>query len=230
MSIRKTVGGVLCTLILVSASHAQDVRFARATMNFELKPSSIVQTVNEQTDNEKEVELGDVDNDGDLDVVVVAARSFFSSGARRNKLYLNNNGVFNEVTATAAAPFLNVDVSRNGFLRDYDGDGWLDIIVVNDAIAGPTRGTTRFYSNKHPGGVFSHFEDETNQLNGAVGDACGGFQPTLTMTGAMTVTLEITLVARKIPSTSTTVERSRMLRMPMFPPTGTTRSMLLLEI
>ena len=175
MSIRKTVGGVLCTLILVSASHAQDVRFARATMNFELKPSSIVQTVNEQTDNEKEVELGDVDNDGDLDVVIVAARSFFSSGARRNKLYLNNNGVFNEVTATAAAPFLNVDVSRNGFLRDYDGDGWLDIIVVNDAIAGPTRGTTRFYSNKHPGGVFSHFEDETNRLNGAVGDACGGF-------------------------------------------------------
>ena len=190
MSVQNSLRGVLGALVLASVCLAQqsfeslpaasaglrgdEIRLQRTTMNFELT-SNINQTVNEQTDNEKEVEIGDVDNDGDYDVVIVSARSFFSAGARRNKLYINDNGVFNEVTAKRIQGFTNVDVSRNGFLRDYDHDGWLDIIVVNDAIAGPARGTTRFYANKHPGGVFSHFEDETNRLNGAVGDACGGF-------------------------------------------------------
>ncbi len=156
------------------------------TINFvNVSSTKIVQTVAEDADNEKEVEFGDVDRDGDLDVVIVSARSFFFAGARRNKLYLNQGGVFNEVTQNKIPGFMSVDVSRNGFLRDYDNDGWLDLIVVNDAYAGPTVGTTRYYANKHPNGTFSHFADETNRLNGAVGDACGGFSADFNNDGEM---------------------------------------------
>ena len=46
--------------------------------------------------NEKEVEYGDFDNDGDLDVAVAVAHSDF--GQRRNKLYRNDSTVFVEVS------------------------------------------------------------------------------------------------------------------------------------
>ena len=65
------------------------------TLNFEnVTNGRINQTVAENPNgNEKEVDFGDFDNDGDLDVVIAAANSDF--GARKNKLYRNDDGVFN---------------------------------------------------------------------------------------------------------------------------------------
>ena len=133
------------------------------TLNFKnVTDSRINQTVTEnQNDNEKAVELGDFDNDGDLDVVIAIAHSDF--GQRRNKLYRNDNGVFNEISGVPAIPgFSNTDTSRTVFLRDYDGDGWLDIYVINDSNSGPGPGSDHLYINRHPGGVFSEFVDETD--------------------------------------------------------------------
>ncbi|MCZ6444975.1 MAG: VCBS repeat-containing protein [Planctomycetota bacterium] len=125
------------------------------TLNFQNVTSSrIVEMVPETVSNEKEVDFGDFDNDGDLDVVIAVAHSDF--GQRRNKLYRNDGGVFNEISGEPAIPgFSDTDVSRNAFLRDYDGDGWLDIIIVNDGNSG----RTKLYLNRQQDGWFSHFEE-----------------------------------------------------------------------
>ena len=132
-------------------------------------------TVVEAANNEKEVEFGDFDNDGDLDVVIATAYSDF--GTRRNKLYRNDDGHFNEISGGAVIPgFSVVDVSRNAFFRDYDLDGWLDIIIVNDANTGGDGGRTKLYMNQHPGDVFTHYTEEGLARLGpnTGGAACGG--------------------------------------------------------
>jgi hypothetical protein len=186
------LAGLALFLPTSSAQLASKLRprdFTANTMNY----ANVTQTMIDQTSlvaevpiNEKEVEVGDVDKDGDLDVVIVTARSFSYSGRRRNKLYLNNNGVLVESSHLVTGPppgspygpfagFADFDIARNGFLRDYDNDGWLDLIVISDDFAGLDVGRTRYYANKHPGGVFAGFEDETGRLNNANGAACGGF-------------------------------------------------------
>jgi hypothetical protein len=135
----------------------------------------IHQTVAEVQSNEKEVEYGDFDNDGDLDVVIANAYSDF--GTRKNKLYRNDDGVFNEISGGPAIPgFTTADVARNAFFRDYDLDGWLDIIIVCDANTAGDGGRTKIYMNQHPGGAFASFNEEGLVRLGAStgGAACGG--------------------------------------------------------
>ena len=145
------------------------------SINFQNQTGSrVVQTVAEMAQNEKEVEFGDFDNDSDLDVVVANAYSDF--GTRKNKLYRNDGGTFQEVSGAPIIPlFATPDVARNAFFRDYDGDGWLDIIVVCDANTSGDGGRTKIYINQHPGDVFSHFTEEGNARLGPStgGAACG---------------------------------------------------------
>ncbi len=142
------------------------------TLNFEnVTGSRIVQTVKEEVMNEKEVEIGDFDNDGDLDVVIAVAHSDF--GQRRNKLYRNDNGVFNEVSGAPIIPgFSGTTVSRNAFFRDYNNDGFLDIWIINDANSQ----NDQLYIAQSVGGQFSHYVDETaaRVSNANTGAACGG--------------------------------------------------------
>ena len=128
------------------------------TLNFEdVTAQRINQTVGEPSSNEKAVEFGDFDNDIDLDVVIAVAQGDF--GTRKNKLYRNDDGVFNEISGAPAIPgFSDNDVSREAFFRDYDGDGWLDIYVANDANSH----ADRIYINVQRNGRFSHFVDETD--------------------------------------------------------------------
>jgi len=125
------------------------------TLNFRNVTSArIVSTTEEQANNEKSVEFGDFDNDNDLDVVI--GNSYSDFGARINKLYRNDDGIFQEVTgAPVIAGFDVAKVTRGVFLRDYDGDGWLDIAVIN----GQNSNASQLFINKHPFGVFSHFDD-----------------------------------------------------------------------
>jgi hypothetical protein len=179
------VASLVATLLLLPQFASAQLSASRppslkgTTMDFvNVTGARINQTVPELNGNEKEVEVGDFDNDGDPDVVLAVALSDFTD--RRNKLYRNDAGVFNEVSgAPIISTFSNLDVTRNMFLRDYDDDGWLDIIVVNDANNGSVGGTTRFLHNIHPGGVFSHFAEETSRLNGAGGAACSAISADL---------------------------------------------------
>ncbi len=144
------------------------------TLNFEdVTAQRISQTVTEVSTNAKAVEFGDFDNDNDLDVVLAVGNGDF--GSRRNKLYRNDDGVFNEISGAPAIPgFDEFDVTRSAFLRDYDGDGWLDIYVTNDANSD----ADRIYINVQRGGRFSHFVDETDlrmpfqSVTGCTGFGC----------------------------------------------------------
>ncbi len=170
---RITLFGAMLVIGVTSTALADQLP---GTLNFSnVTDGRIVQTVGEMASNEKEVDFGDFDNDGDLDIVIATAHSDF--GQRRNKLYRNDDGVFNEISGNPVIPgFSGTDVSRNAFFRDYDLDGWLDIIIVNDNNTGGDPGRTKIYINQHPGGVFSHYTEEglVRLGNGTGGAACGG--------------------------------------------------------
>jgi hypothetical protein len=141
------IAGAGLAASLAAGSPAGTLNFRNVTLQ------RITQAVPEVPSNEKAVDAGDFDNDGDLDVVIANAYSDF--GARRNKLYRNDGGAFLEISGPPAIPgFDTPDVTRGAFLRDYDADGWLDIAVVNDGNSGPSK----LYLNVHAGGIFDHFE------------------------------------------------------------------------
>jgi hypothetical protein len=66
------------------------------------------------------VAIGDVDNDGDLDVYV--------TNFGPDRFYANHGGVFSDATAASR---LDLDGwSSSATFVDYDGDGWLDLFVA----------------------------------------------------------------------------------------------------
>ena len=66
------------------------------------------------------IAVGDISNDGDLDV--------FLANYGQNQLYLNDGGQFRRVDSGLE---LHEDWSVAGSFADYDGDGLLDLYVVN---------------------------------------------------------------------------------------------------
>jgi hypothetical protein len=79
---------------------------------------------------EKDIISGDVDRDGDLDVIVARKTRFSSPGAQPNVLFINELNTMTDRTAALAPDFLTPDDSRDVVLVDVDGDGWLDVVTV----------------------------------------------------------------------------------------------------
>ena len=91
---------LIVAVILAASGPTAVAQQLPGTLNFRnVTVVNIVQTVTEIGNNEKEVDYGDFDNDGDLDVVIATAHSDF--GQRRNKLYENVDGKFTEVSGAA---------------------------------------------------------------------------------------------------------------------------------
>jgi hypothetical protein len=102
--------------------------------------------------DEKDFCFGDVDNDGDVDLIDCQKNDVYANvSARTHRLLLNTGGQFIEGSATYAPDFaLNPSVARLGILGDFTGDGWLDLVVVNTNDTGfgsTTQNQLHFYRN-----------------------------------------------------------------------------------
>jgi hypothetical protein len=78
----------------------------------------------------QDVELGDVDGDGDLGILFANVSAFVEGADPRNRLLINDgNGVFTDETDARLPP--DTESSFDGDFRDLDGDGDLDIATGN---------------------------------------------------------------------------------------------------
>jgi len=69
------------------------------------------------------IACGDIDNDGDIDLFIAALGS--------NHLFINNDGVFTDVTTQAGVAGDESAWSTSAGFLDYDNDGLLDLFVCN---------------------------------------------------------------------------------------------------
>jgi hypothetical protein len=80
------------------------------------------------TESTTDIELADIDGDGDLDLIAATSFDFFA-GELPTRLYRNNgNGVFTSVPANI--PSIGVSTSQLA-VADVDGDNDLDLVLAN---------------------------------------------------------------------------------------------------
>lgn len=115
--------GALALFVALSLSHAQWIDFVDHTAN-RLTLSSV--PINDA--QEKDIDAADLDRDGDLDIVVVRKRPFFSAGARADLLLMIENGTLIDRSADFGFDAGASD-ARDVLCIDVDGDEWLGIII-----------------------------------------------------------------------------------------------------
>ena len=130
--------------------------------------------VSTSDNQEKDYVWGDVDHDGDIDLICVRKTPFTNEGGRRNVLFLNENGVLVDRTAEFVTDaddggqgFFDATNDRDVTLADVDGDGWVDIITattLSDDLP-KTISHPRIYMNKgNAGGSWQGFRYEQARI------------------------------------------------------------------
>ena len=120
---------LLLALIAFQASEA----FAQnsAWVDFADESSSRL-NFNINDDQEKDMIVGDVDNDGDEDIVIVRKLPFSVDGPRPNLLLMNENGTLVDRTTDFIPTFISdPDNARDVLLFDANNNGWQDMIIAN---------------------------------------------------------------------------------------------------
>jgi len=135
-------GGAIAFLLTAIPAAAQDDDWVRFD---DVSAMNIVATTGFGIDDteEKDLAVGDLNGDGWPDLVVVRKRPFSLPGGRANALFINNQGIMVESSATLAPAFADATDDRDVVLADLNGDGWLDVTTA------PTFGDApRVYINR----------------------------------------------------------------------------------
>lgn len=101
-----------------------------------LFPLAVEQELNSDGFNGKDKEFGDIDNDGDIDIL------YTKSGTSSNVIHvlLNNAGPNNPPNYTLPGVSLNIKWSYSYRLVDWDNDGFNDIVALGTNPAGTVNG------------------------------------------------------------------------------------------
>jgi uncharacterized protein YuzB (UPF0349 family) len=108
------------------------------------------------------VAFADLDNDGDLDVVMSGQNTAYNPVA---KVFMNVNGEFTEVVSSNLRGLYNCALS----VADYDHDGLFDVIITGQGVSG---NVTHLYRNT--GSMQFQLADSTLYAAGANGDVAFG--------------------------------------------------------
>lgn len=145
MNLRLTATVTLATMAAAPIAAGQWVEYVDETsvrMPASLNDPSVTTNDNE----EKDYAWGDVDQDGDIDLIIVRKQPFTSTGKRVNVLLMNEgvaeghgvNGVLVDRTVEYATAsdvpgddgFLTATNDRDVALVDVNNDGWLDMVTA----------------------------------------------------------------------------------------------------
>ena len=126
---------------------------------------------------EKDYIWGDFDKDGDIDLVVVRKTPFTFPGGFPNVLFMNENGVLTDRSATLASAstvpgssgFLDPTNDRDVVAVDVNGDTWLDLVTATTLSFGQPQyiRVPRVYINRGaPSGTWLGFiYDDALRIN-----------------------------------------------------------------
>jgi hypothetical protein len=151
---------------------------------------------------EKDYAWGDLDLDGDIDLVCVRKEPFTSTGRSINVLFMNEGGILVDRTAEYATAtdvagdngFLTPTNDRDVVLHDLNHDGWLDMVTVTTLTDNTTKALShpRIYMNLGEiDGIWQGFRFENNRIpqmhdtagprfcSLAIGDVTGDGHPDL---------------------------------------------------
>ena len=109
---------------------------------------------------EKDVAVGDLDKDGDTDVIVARKTPFTVSGPRADVLLMNEDGVLTERTDEFAPALNSPTDARDVIMHDLDGDTWLDVVIGNAFGQHPKV----LMNQGEIGGVWQGLVDESSRI------------------------------------------------------------------
>ena len=134
-----------CSLLLLAAAfaapslRAQWVSFQDETATRVNAPAGLV----ENDQQEKDYAWGDLDQDGDVDLIIARKSPFTSGGHFPNVLLMNEGGVLTDRSGTlttsivpGSTAFLDSTNDRDVVIADVNGDGWDDVITCTTLTAG----------------------------------------------------------------------------------------------
>jgi hypothetical protein len=131
-------------------------------------------TVGSADTEEKDYAVGDFNRDGWTDLVVVRKQPFTTAGKKRGVLFMNENGVLTDRTATLASAsdvpgdqgLMTPANNRDVVVADFNNDGWLDFataVTISDGDPKPISHPRIYMNQGAPGGTWLGFRFEQNR-------------------------------------------------------------------